>query len=72
MKKNIQVTINGKPFTLSNDATLLNALQKLQIDPSRSGIAVALGYDVIPRTKWSETTLQNNDEIEIVTATQGG
>ena len=36
------------------------------------GIAVALDHAVIPRSRWSDTLLEANQTVEIVTAVQGG
>lgn len=37
-----------------------------------NGIAVALNNQVIPQKDWATTTLQTNDNLLIITATQGG
>src|ERR1700684_1180129 len=34
--------------------------------------AIALNYDVLPRSRWAQTALKNGDEIEIITPRQGG
>ncbi len=68
----LDVTLNGKPATLEVGANLVDAVRHLGIDPDRPGIAVALGYDVIPRGAWSTTVLSDGAEVEVVTATQGG
>jgi sulfur carrier protein len=34
--------------------------------------AIALNYDVLPKSRWAETPLQAGDEIEIITPRQGG
>ena len=41
-------------------------------DGGRLGIAVARNAAVIPRSLWSTTGLTADDEIEIVSAVQGG
>lgn len=38
----------------------------------RTGIAIAINQVVIPKNEWEETTLQNMDEIIIITAAAGG
>lgn len=35
-------------------------------------IAVAVNHSVIPRARWSEDILRNDDDIEIVSPRQGG
>ncbi|MCZ2403227.1 sulfur carrier protein ThiS [Paenarthrobacter sp. Z7-10] len=42
------------------------------IDGRRLGVAVALNAGIVPRSQWAGTVLQAGDEIEIVTAVQGG
>ena len=34
--------------------------------------AIALNFDVVPKSRWAETALKNGDEIEIITPRQGG
>jgi sulfur carrier protein len=34
--------------------------------------AIALNYDVLPKSRWAETALKAGDEIEIITPRQGG
>ncbi len=34
--------------------------------------AIALNYDVLPKSRWAETPLRAGDEIEIITPRQGG
>jgi sulfur carrier protein len=37
-----------------------------------SHFAIALNFDVLPRSQWAQTPLKNGDEIEIITPRQGG
>lgn len=41
-------------------------------DGGRLGVAVAHNAGVVPRSQWSKTVLNHGDEVEIVTAVQGG
>lgn len=76
------LTINEESATLPAGSSLVDAVahttgRQLSADGSpldgkRLGVAVALGADVVPRSAWSSTTLDDGDEIEIVTAVQGG
>ena len=38
----------------------------------RAGIAVAVDGEVVPRSKWGLTPLQNGQRVEVVGAIQGG
>jgi sulfur carrier protein len=38
----------------------------------RRGVAVAVNSDVVPRSAWPITKLQDGDTVELLTAVQGG
>jgi sulfur carrier protein len=67
----MRLRVNGKQQETSA-RTVVALLQWLDMDPGRKGIAVAVNDHVIPRSRWSEETLHENDRIEIVSAVQGG
>jgi sulfur carrier protein len=66
----IRVVVNGQPESYPADTTLGAVVSRLR--PNRTGIAVAVGDDVIPRAEWDTRHLRDGDEIEILTAVQGG
>nr|WP_237280375.1 sulfur carrier protein ThiS [Subtercola vilae] len=76
------ITLNGVTRTLKpgqSVADLVSALTGRRItddgrsaDGSKLGIAVARNAHVVPRSQWSTTVLEAADDIEIVTAAQGG
>jgi sulfur carrier protein len=37
-----------------------------------SGVAAAVNGEVVPRRAWPGTPLQDGDQVEVVTAVQGG
>ena len=41
-------------------------------DGGRLGVAVARNADIVPRSQWSLTHVESDDDVEIVTAVQGG
>lgn len=52
-------------------ATRVDALlAELEYDDTH--LAVAVNYDVVPRARWAETPLNDNDAVEILTPRQGG
>lgn len=53
------------PLSLGN---LLEQLGKAD----KTGIAVAVNNQVISKSNWTDTTIQHQDKITIITATQGG
>lgn len=44
----------------------------LAADGGRLGVAVARNADIVPRSQWAATLVMDNDQLEIVTAVQGG
>ena len=65
----MRVIINGEAREVAamSVAALLGELEY-----EGAHFAVAVNYDVLPRSKWTETQLKAGDEIEIITPRQGG
>jgi sulfur carrier protein len=66
----MQVTVNGRADDLPG-GTSVDALVAA-LGRSRSGIAVAVNDEVVPRSRWSTVELKHGDRVEILTAAQGG
>jgi sulfur carrier protein len=65
----MRVTVNGEPIDIT--AQRIDALLG-ELEYEGSHFAIALNYDVVPKSKWAETSLKGGDEIEIITPRQGG
>lgn len=65
------ISINDKTYPLQGTPTLSQLLSDLQIN-IRNGIAIAVNNTIISRTQWDEYIINDNDEILIIKATQGG
>ena len=65
----MRVIINGEEREIASMSvdTLLD-----ELDYEGTHFAVAVNYDVLPKSRWAETQLKNGDEIEIITPRQGG
>ena len=65
----MRVTVNGQPREIAapSVAALLSELEY-----EGTHFAIALNYDVVPKSRWAETVLNAGDEIEIITPRQGG
>ena len=63
--------VNKNKQQHEHSLSLLELLQQLN-KAEQSGIAVAVNNQVIPRNDWSDQALQDQDNITIITATQGG
>jgi sulfur carrier protein len=66
----IQVKLNGEPRGLPDGATMTEAVT--QVTDLASGVAAAVNGDVVPRGSWAATPLRDGDQVEVVTAVQGG
>jgi sulfur carrier protein len=66
----VNVIVNGQPVELSDGATTAAAVQVLTSAPS--GIAVAVNGEVVRRREWESTPLADGDQVEVLTAVQGG
>ena len=64
--------INGEARELPDGLTVEELLRRLGRDPARPGVAVAVGDRVVRRSAWAETTVRDGDQVEVVTAAQGG
>ena len=65
----MRVTVNGESREIFSDR--VDALLG-ELDYQGTHFAIALNYDVLPKSRWRETPLQPGDEIEIITPRQGG
>lgn len=64
------VTVNGQPREVPAGTTVEQLVGLLTDQPA--GIAAALNGEVLPRRAWAGTPLADLDQVEIVTAVQGG
>jgi sulfur carrier protein len=54
--------VTGRPLATNGQAT----------DGKKLGVAVARNSAVVPRSQWFVTALAEGDDVELVTAVQGG
>ena len=65
----MRVTVNGEAREIRS-SRISALLSELEYEGSH--FAIALNYDVLPKSRWAETPINNGDEIEIITPRQGG
>jgi thiamine biosynthesis protein ThiS len=68
----MKVKINGEEKVFDEELTLKELVEKELNSDEPKGVAAALNYNIVPKQKWNETKIKDNDEIEIVHAVQGG
>lgn len=77
----LTITVNGED-SVTTAADLLHLVAELTgrqlaptgqpVDGSRLGVAVAVNAAVVPRSQWFGKALIQGDDVELVTAVQGG
>lgn len=77
-----QITLNGSARTLAPGETLTDLVTGHtghplsptgeSTDDRRLGVAVAVNSRVVARSLWADTALAPGDEVELVSAVQGG
>jgi sulfur carrier protein len=65
----MRVIVNGEAREIASRR--LDALLG-ELEYEGTHFAIALNYEVLPKSRWAETPLKHGDEIEIITPRQGG
>ncbi|HZS47723.1 MAG TPA: sulfur carrier protein ThiS [Blastocatellia bacterium] len=66
----MQLQINGESQELPEVSDLSALVEHLQLRPER--VAIELNKQIIKRSRWSETKLNDGDALEIVHFVGGG
>lgn len=65
-----RLTLNGDTVEMGKPVTVEVVVDGL--GRGRSGMAVAVNGAVVPRSRWPATELADGDQVEVLTAVQGG
>lgn len=66
----MKIQINGELSTIETNTTLMMLLENLSIADKR--LAVERNEEIVPRSQYAQTQLEEGDDIEIVHAIGGG
>lgn len=66
----MQIQVNGDALDISENATLAELVEQLELAGKR--IAIELNLEIIPRSEHAVTRLSAGDQVEIVHAIGGG
>lgn len=66
----MNILFNGESQTVRDGITIAELLDELTLDPRR--VAVEVNLELAPRDRHSETTLNDGDQLEVVTLVGGG
>lgn len=67
----MNINYNKQRIELAENTSVL-AFVISQVGDKQNGIAVAVNEAIVPKSLWGETSLQANDNLLIIKATQGG
>ncbi len=75
-------TVNGETRAMGSSFTLKDLITEMTgreltdagqpVDGRRLGVAVAVNAEVVPRGQWVGVEIRNGDDVEVLTAVQGG
>ena len=68
----MQILINGEDKKVQPNLNITELITQLNMNPLKSGIAVAVDREVIPKSKWETFILEDGSVVEIIRAVQGG
>jgi sulfur carrier protein len=78
----MNITLNGSPHAVPSGASITTLVSQITgrplapngqaADGQKLGVAVAHNSEVVPRSQWFVTALADGDNVELVTAVQGG
>lgn len=67
----MEVTVNQQKFTVLTDCSVAQLLA-LTLDRPATGIAVAVNQTIVAKANWNTHLLSSDDDVVLITATQGG
>jgi sulfur carrier protein len=66
----INLTLNDQPLSLKQPISLEQAVTEWNLTPNT--FAIAINNMLITRNNYATTIINNGDQVEVVTAMQGG
>jgi sulfur carrier protein len=78
----MNIRLNGSNHSVADGASVITLVSQVTgraletngqaADGRKLGVAVARNAEVVPRSQWHATALAEGDDVELVTAVQGG
>jgi sulfur carrier protein len=70
MQTTVSIVVNGEDRQATPGATVTDLLREMGLDGGR--VAIERNLEILPRPKWTETTVEAGDRYEIVQFVGGG
>jgi len=68
----MRIVLNGSEREIPGGATVDQAVSAAVASGARTGLAVAVEGEVVPRGDWERTALAEGQRVEVLHAVQGG
>ena len=66
----MQLTVNGETHRLEAPMTVLGLIESFGLEPRK--VAIERNLEIVPRSAYAQTQLQDGDRLEIVHFVGGG
>lgn len=66
----MEIILNGKPLNIEPGTTVSRLLEEQEFNAKL--VAVAVNFECVSRSKFDETEIRENDEVEVLSPMQGG
>lgn len=67
----MEIFVNNQPIHIEENTSLLSLVSS-QVGENSKGLAVAVNEEVVSKNEWEKSVLNQNDQVLIIKATQGG
>jgi len=67
----MEIFLNNQPIHIEENTSLFSFVSS-QVGENSKGLAVAINEEVVPKNEWERIVLNQNDQVLIIKATQGG
>lgn len=68
----MEIVVNNQKKNFDANSITVQELLNIEMPDKQKGVAVAINSTVIPKIEWSTKAINNNDNLLIIKATQGG
>ena len=66
----MEITLNGEKFTLETGSNIVNLIDRLDLDVDK--LAIERNLEIVPKSKFAMTIIEEGDKLEIVHFIGGG
>ena len=66
----MKITLNGEKFTLETGSNIVNLIDKLDLNADK--LAIERNLEIVPKSKFAMTIIEEGDKLELVHFIGGG